>query len=103
MLWGSHLSAIVVPTVVAPAIRPIRMIPPARPKNEPISRNAALRPSTVAGYAEGATSAPARSAIPSPPTATAITASANQKRIGPRFRGLTGRGCSGTTYDGGGV
>src|SRR3569623_3491022 len=65
-----------------------------------MSRVTALTASTVAGYAEGAMSAPARSAMPRAPRATTITVTEYRNRIGPRLRGLTGLGCSGTAYDG---
>ena len=64
-------------------------------------------PTTRAGYAGSAIGAPARSRIPSTPTPSAASAMVNQNRIGPRRRGLRGRGryvvATGTGVPGAGV
>ena len=61
-----------------------------------------MTPSARAGYAASATGAPATSMIPRTPRPSAISASVNQNRIGPRLRGSrrswSGRGAGRPPY-----
>src|SRR4051812_25556258 len=90
--------AAVVASRAREATSPTRTRPPARPYHAPTSSIRPHTPTTVAGYAEGATSTPARSTMPSRPTPSAASAIVNQNRIGPRRRGFRGGGA----YAGGG-
>ena len=93
-LVPSQRSAAVAPARPRSPTRPSRISPPARPKNAPTSSITPMIAEGEGGVRRVGDPAPARSTMPRTPSPSAISASVNQNRIGPRLRGSRGRGAA---------